>query len=147
MKITRKNNPKAWAIIKKVLPNYRKKSAVLYVGKDVMLSGRFWDSGSLTEWFVGDPKNILHTIKQRQDFPFEALDKIIDLTNGDAAVSTGYFCGKAATAAIYIEKDPDEVVENKIAGLQEMVEDYVVRNRKTEIENKIAGLQAELAAL
>ena len=158
MQITKKSNPKAWAIIKKALPNYSKRSASLHVYDDVELTGRYWDEGSLTEWQILVGGGQVQSVGNRRDFPFQAQNTKVDLTGGKMAVSSGYFCGKVSTAALWVAVDPDaKPVEDKAKDRQAMVDDYYSRNeadhvakkqkRQAEITKKIAELQKEFAGI
>lgn len=98
--ITKKTHPREWAIIKKVLPNYRKRIAHLSIQKSTTLYGRFWNGGSKTVWFLlrnGQTEQVA----ARNDYPFTAPDIEVDLTDGTIAISTGTFCGKASSACLY----------------------------------------------
>ena len=100
--ITKKTHPREWAIIKKVLPNYRKRTAILNHQDSVRLHGRYWDGGSRTTWFTMHRNGIVHQIASRNDYPFTAPEMEISITDGVVVVSAGTFCGKPSTACLYI---------------------------------------------
>lgn len=103
--ITKKSHPKEWAIIKKALPNYRKRTATIAITDKVSLYGRYWDGGSRTTWYI-IRGNSVEQVQSRNDYPFTAPDQEVDLTNPKdgtvvMVVSSGTFCGKPATATLY----------------------------------------------
>jgi len=107
-KITQKSHPKEWAIIKKVLPNYRKRSAYIHRQSSVSLYGRYWDGGSRTVWYIVRG-SLVEIAPSRNDSPLTAPDIEINLDNQNdgvtvMVVSSGTFCGKPATASLYLAK-------------------------------------------
>ena len=105
-RITKKTHPKTWALIVRTITNYRKRSATLHIQDDVTLTGRFWDGGSRTDWTL-TKNNTITAVASRSDFPFTTSDKDVDLTDGTIAISSGTFCGKTATASVYMHKPID----------------------------------------
>ena len=105
--ITKKTHPKEWAIIKKVLPNYRKRTAIMNYQDSVEFHGRYWDGGSRTVWYILRG-NLVDQVPSRNDYPFTAKELEVDLVNPNdggvsvIVVSAGTFCGKPATACLYI---------------------------------------------
>ncbi len=93
---------KAWALLKRVLPNYRKHSAFLHVEDYVTLTGRFWDGGSRDSYVVINLDGSVKHLAGRTDFPFSAPDERIELHTVKAVIQYGTFCGKTSTVKIHV---------------------------------------------
>jgi hypothetical protein len=107
-RITSKSHPKLWALVKKAIPEYRKRSATVYHTENISLTGRYWDGGSLSEYIKLGIDGSVSSVPRRNDFPFTAPDPEIDLTDGTIYVETGTFCGKPRVANIWMFPSEDQ---------------------------------------
>ena len=87
--------------LRKLLPSgYRKRTVRIVVTDSVSPFGYWWDGGSRTDWS--------HYRKgQRQSivlpgYPFTESAPSIEIDEHNIVVTSGTFCGKTATACIYV---------------------------------------------
>jgi len=100
-KLTKKDNPKEWAVILRAFPDYRKRSAYLFECNSTSLTGRYWSDGSISYYKIIGPTGAVQTVANRQDYPFTAPDQEVDLTDGTQVVQCGIFCGHKGNAYLY----------------------------------------------
>jgi hypothetical protein len=102
-KITKASHPKEWALIKKAVSNYKKRSALLVETESMSLTGRYWSEGSIDYYKKIHPDGRIEHLGNRQDYPFTAPDEEVDLMDGTQVVQCGVFCGKPGTAFLYVK--------------------------------------------
>lgn len=103
--IVLKGAPEVTRVIRAADPKYRKPKAVLITTPRTELSGAFWEGGS---------RNTYHAVEiatgrvmpspqyNPPQFGGPAQAPTVDIPEGVAIVKTGVFCGKPATAFVYI---------------------------------------------
>jgi hypothetical protein len=108
--ITKKSHPKEWALIMLACPGYRKRSAILTETDNVELNGRYWDGGSMSNYWilsgVDGPSVSVDAVGRRNDYPFTGPEREVDLTTGTQVVQCGVFCGRSGYAYLY--RKPEE---------------------------------------
>ncbi len=86
-------------------PAYRKTSARIHVTDSVTLSGTYWDGGS-RDTYTAVNLSTRRAISAPQYDPPQAggpqAAPTVTLPAGVAIVRTGVFCGKPATATVYV---------------------------------------------
>lgn len=100
-----KDFPELLRIIHAVDPEYRKHNVIVNVVERMALGGTYWSGGSrvaytavnlLTMQSSGAPQF------SPPQFGGPATDPVVAVPEGVAIVSTGTFCGKKATASVYL---------------------------------------------
>ena len=99
------SSPEIARLIRAIDPSYKKHNATVWVRDTVTLSGTYWDGGS---------RNTYHAINIRTrqvgaapqynppQFGGPVEDPTVPVPAGAAIVRTGVFCGKTATAVVYL---------------------------------------------
>jgi len=103
--LTLKEHPEALRVIRAAAPDYRKHKAILRVSPAVALSGTYWDGGSRSTYTAVNLQTMRASAADQFDppqFGGPATAPEVSIPEGVAIVQTGYFCGKTATAIIYI---------------------------------------------
>ena len=103
--VTLKDHPEVLRAIRAADPTYRKQKAFLFVSERVTLSGTYWDGGSRSEYTAvnlttGRSAGAPQYAPPQFGGPRTAPE--VDLPPDVSIVETGTFCGKTATATIYI---------------------------------------------
>ena len=106
--VTLSTAPELRRLIQAAFPDYRKKSAFLSAATDVTLSGTYWDGGSRNEYAAIDLATGRNAGAPQYDppqFGGPRTDPRVQLPVGVAIVRAGTFCGKPATAHVYLHPD------------------------------------------
>jgi hypothetical protein len=100
-----KNFPEIKRVIQSADPTYKKRKAFITITEKVELYGTYWDSGSrntftavnlATGSVVTGPQYAPPQFNGPKETP------VVILPDGIVMVKTGYFCGKTATATVYV---------------------------------------------
>lgn len=97
--------PELKAIIKAAFPKYAKHKAWYVVAEDCTISGTYWDGGSRSEYVAVDLTTKRSAGAPHYDppqFGGPVRDPQCAIPEGVAIVKAGTFCGKQATACVYI---------------------------------------------
>jgi hypothetical protein len=108
--------PKIKDLLKKALPNYRKRGAFLSVCESVAISGTYWSGGSRDSYIKADLSGrVLESLPQYNppQFGGPKEDPRVYLDDFHVVISCGIFCGKTATVHIY----GTEYVINNLKGI------------------------------
>jgi hypothetical protein len=100
---TLKDNPKIAELVRRALPRYKKHKAIVTYTDHVELTGLNWDGGSRSDYtLVLDGR--AEPVGDHIAAPWNNKDegRRIDLLPGQYCVRSGTFCGKDATAHLYI---------------------------------------------
>ena len=100
--------PEVKAIVLAAFPSYRKHDAYLSPHIEVCLSGTYWDGGTRHEYVAVDLASKHSQGAPRYNppqFGGPAISPRVELPVGVAIVAGGVFCGKPATATVYIHPD------------------------------------------
>ena len=100
-----KGAPEIRRVIQAADASYRKTSAMLTVQSRVTLSGTYWSDGSRTTYHAVEIATGRVLPAPQYDPPQYGgprQDPTVDIPDGVAIVATGVFCGKTATASVYI---------------------------------------------
>lgn len=100
-----KTAPEIIRVIRAVDPSYRKHKAILRVCESVTLSGTYWDGGSRSSYAAVDlltGRNKGAPQYNPPQFGGPKTDPCVSIPEGVAIVQTGVFCGKTATAFVYL---------------------------------------------
>ena len=103
--ITLKSAPEISRVIRCAAADYRKRQAFLHVRDSVELSNTYWDGGSRSTYTAvnlatGKASAADQYAPPQFGGPRAPLN--VSIPAGVAIVETGYFCGKPATASVYI---------------------------------------------
>jgi len=103
--------PEVLRVIRAVDPSYRKHKAILRVCDSVTLSGTYWDGGSRScipaQWLIRYYAAVNLSTGRSKGAPQYQFGgprnaPRVSIPEGLAIVQTGIFCGKTATAFIYL---------------------------------------------
>lgn len=97
--------PEVLRVIRAVDPSYRKHKAILRVCESVTLSGTYWDGGSRSTYTAVNLSTGRNSGAPQYDppqFGGPRTDPRVSIPEGVAIVQTGIFCGKTATAFVYL---------------------------------------------
>lgn len=103
--ITLKDSPEVLRVIRAADATYRKHKAWLHAAETVALSGTYWDGGSRDTWTAVDLATGRSKGAPQYDpaqFGGPATAPVVAIPEGVAIVRTGIFCGKPATASVYL---------------------------------------------
>lgn len=103
-----KQYPELLALIRAAFPSYRKHKAYLTVTDTVELQGTYWDSGSRSTYVAVDlASKVSRGAPQYAppQFGGPRSTPTVTLPVGVAIVEGGIFCGKPATARVFIHPD------------------------------------------
>jgi hypothetical protein len=104
-KIQLKNAPEVKRVIQAADPTYRKREAALIPEVTVALRGTYWDEGTHYT-YTAVRLDTLEAFPAPQynppQFGGPAQTPRCDIPEGVAIVKTGHFCGKTATAYVYL---------------------------------------------
>lgn len=103
--VTLKDHPEVMRAIRAADPTYRKQKAYLIVSERVTLSGTYWDGGSRSTYTAIDlatGRNAGAPQYAPPQFGGPRTAPEVDLPSDVAIVETGTFCGKTATATVYV---------------------------------------------
>jgi hypothetical protein len=104
-KVTLATAPEVKRVITAADPTYRKRDAFLRVTSQCTLSGTYWDGGSRSTYHAVDISTgrVLPAPQYNPpQFGGPRTDPTVDIPDGVAIVRTGVFCGKTATATVYV---------------------------------------------
>lgn len=92
-------------VVKSAAPDYRKREARVMPTATVTLDGTFWDGGSRSEYAAvelatGRVSSAPQYAPPQFGGPMSA--PVVNIPVGIAIVKTGTFCGKPATATVYV---------------------------------------------
>lgn len=94
---------KDYPFIKRLMPSYRKRKAILRRLETIVLNDLNWDGGSRSEYTLAD-LNTGQTVSvgDHMAAPWNNLDegRKVELKPGQVMLQTGTFCGKTATMSI-----------------------------------------------
>lgn len=99
------DHPEVARLIKIADSSYKKHKATLWSGEKLALSGTYWDSGSRSTYTainLETGRNIGAPQYAPPQFGGPKTDPIVEIPEGVAIVETGVFCGKTATASVYV---------------------------------------------
>jgi len=97
--------PEVLRVIRAADPSYRKHKTILRVCDSVTLSGTYWDGGSRSSYTAVDLATGRSKGAPQYDppqFGGPSTAPRVSIPEGVAIVQTGIFCGKTATAFIYL---------------------------------------------
>jgi hypothetical protein len=100
-------NKQLAALIKKVDSTYRKREAWVYIEPTLTLSNTYWDGGSRSDYHAVNLLTGQISTMQRQappQFGGKHYAASVDIPDNVAIIETGYFCGKTATAKVYVNQ-------------------------------------------
>lgn len=107
-KITLADHLEIARVIRAADPTYRKRDAYVYARDMVTLGGTYWDGGSRST-YTAVALDSGRTSAAEQFAPPQFGDPrvapTVTLPDGIVIVKTGIFCGKTATAAVYVRPD------------------------------------------
>lgn len=98
-------HPEVLRIIRAVDPKYRKHKAIIVVTETVSISGTYWDGGSRSSYAAVNMKTLVVGNAPSYNPPQFGGPQAAPRTKipeGAAIVQVGVFCGKTATATVYI---------------------------------------------
>lgn len=98
-------SPEIARIVRAADPSYRKHEAAVYISDTVRLSGTYWDGGSRSTYHAVNLATRKVSAAPQYDppqFGGPPVDPVVPLPAGASIVRTGTFCGKPATAAVYL---------------------------------------------
>jgi hypothetical protein len=98
-------SPEIARLIRAADPTYRKRDASIRVTNSVCISGTYWDGGSRSSYHAVNLSNRKVSSAPQYappQFGGPAADHTVTLPAGAAIVRTGVFCGKPATAAVFL---------------------------------------------
>lgn len=103
-----KQYPELQAVVRAAFPSYRKHKVIISVTASVELTGTFWDGGSRSSYVAVE----LATKRSKgapqyapPQFGGPRVAPCVELPPGVAIVECGTFCGKPATAHLYLHPD------------------------------------------
>lgn len=105
MIIELKTAPEVLRAIRAADSTYRKRNAFLKVGPRVMLDGTYWSGGSRTTYdavCLVTGKSVEMQRLNPPQFGGPAEAPTVEIPDGVAIIATGVFCGKPATAFVYV---------------------------------------------
>jgi hypothetical protein len=100
-----KTAPELIRVIRAADSAYRKTKAFLRVQPTCTLHGTYWDGGSRTTYTAINLSTMRAATADQfapPQFGGPAQAPTVDIPEGIAIVATGVFCGKPATASVYI---------------------------------------------
>lgn len=103
--VTLKDHPEVLRAIRAADPTYRKTKAFIYTRESVTLHGTYWDGGSRStytavELATGRNKGAPQYAPPQFGGPRQAPE--VQIPPDVVIVETGTFCGKPATATVYV---------------------------------------------
>jgi hypothetical protein len=99
------DSPELAKLIRAADSTYKKRTAYVHVRADVTLSGTYWDGGSRSTYHavnLATRKVSAAPQYSPPQFGGPIADPTVSIPAGAAIVRTGTFCGKPATAAVYL---------------------------------------------
>jgi hypothetical protein len=100
-----KTAPELARIVRAADGAYRKTKARLVINPTCTLYGTYWDGGSRTTYTAVNLATMRAASAEQfapPQFGGPAAAPTVDIPEGIAIVATGVFCGKPATASVYI---------------------------------------------
>ena len=100
-----KQAPELARIIRAVDSTYRKKNAFMRAQSECSLHGTYWDGGSRTTYTAVNLATLQTGAAEQYappQFGGPAQAPTVSIPDGVAIVATGVFCGKSATATVYV---------------------------------------------
>lgn len=104
-RIELKTAPEVLRVIRAADSSYRKHNAFLRVQSKVSLSNTYWDGGSRSTYTAVDLVTLRASAADQfspPQFGGPRTAPAVEIPEGIAIVETGVFCGKAATACVYL---------------------------------------------
>jgi hypothetical protein len=102
-----KQHPRLQQLVRQVLPGYRKHRVIVIPCEQVQLSGGYWSGGSRYSYcqaaLNGGGVRALAAPAAPVEFGGSAVPPYT-IPQGHTVISTGTFCGKTATATMYIRQ-------------------------------------------
>ena len=100
-----KQHPEILRVIRAADPTYKKTKAFVFTRESVTLSGTYWDGGSRStytavELATGRNKGAPQYAPPQFGGPRQSPE--VQIPHDVAIVETGVFCGKTATATVYV---------------------------------------------
>jgi hypothetical protein len=99
------DHPEVARLIKIADSSYKKHQATLWSGEKLALSGTYWDGGSRSTYTainLETGRSLGAPQYNPPQFGGPKTDPIVEIPEGVAIVETGVFCGKTATASVYV---------------------------------------------
>jgi len=106
--IERNERPELWAILKRALPDYRKRSFALVLTDSVTPLGTSWDGGSRSFYVVCNPDGSNPRpakLGPNTGWPNFATPEPTAVTREQIVIQGGTFRGKTAPATLYLPTD------------------------------------------
>lgn len=100
-----KDHPQLKKLVLQAFPGYRKAKAFIHRTTSVRMDDTYWDGGSISHYaFVGIQTGSVFPTPgyAPPQFGGPKVTPDIPVAAGVLCVSTGTFCGKPATAAVYV---------------------------------------------
>ena len=104
-KLSLKDHPEVRRVIQAAAPQYRKREVYFNVEETVALTGTYWSEGSHYSYHAIELTTGRTVAAPQFDPPQFGGPRVtprVAIPEGIAIVRTGTFCGKPATASIYI---------------------------------------------
>lgn len=99
------DHPEITRVIKLADPTYRKRKAFIRSTAKMALSGTYWDGGTRSTYTAVNIESG-YSLGAPQYSPPQfggpKTDPQVDIPEGVAIIKTGIFCGKTATATVYV---------------------------------------------
>lgn len=105
MRINLASEPNFSKIIKRVEPGYKKREAAFSVRDTITLEGTYWDGGSRSTYTAINLQTLQTSAAEQfapPQFGGPRHAPAVTIPDGVAIVETGIFCGKPATARVYV---------------------------------------------
>ena len=105
--VTLSDFPEISKLIKRALITYKKRKAFVQCRTKVELSNTYWDGGSRSTYVVVNLTTGKITYDSFAVLPpqFGGTTPTIELDNDTAVIETGIFCGKPATASVFVNAE------------------------------------------
>ena len=103
--VTLKDAPEIARLVKAAAPDYRKRQAFIFISDDVSLSNTYWDGGSRSTYTAVNLETLRASTAEQfapPQFGGPRVAPKVKIPDGACIVETGTFCGKPATASVYL---------------------------------------------
>jgi hypothetical protein len=100
-----KEFPELLRVVRAADPSYRKHQAIVNAVEKLSLGGSHWSGGSRSTYTAVNLVTMQSKGAPQYDppqFGGPKTDPIVSIPEGAAIVATGVFCGKTATATVYL---------------------------------------------
>ena len=93
--------------IARLMPaGYKKRKAFIQSREKITLSNTYWDGGSRSSYtIVNIATGQITTCAQHAPPEFGGKTPVVEIDNDIAIIETGVFCGKPATASVFVSPE------------------------------------------